>query len=378
MLFSLACGLFAAAPLEDGFALAPRASASQDEKAKSYAEARGRVITAAKKYESVPYRYGGMTKSGLDCSGLICLSFKDALNVALPRSASALHTWSESIPLEKAQPGDLLFFKTDNTGKITHVALYLGDRRFIHSASSGPNTGVIYSTLDERYWARNFAGAGRAFPEAPQGAYANNNTSNNNTSIASNSRNTDSRNSGADRWVGSFPGAGTSSQGNGRILVGAAFAPTWSAFSNDGVLRGFTSQLRLGADTYFFGPRMLFGLELRPEYDGALGVFRIPLTLSWGINDKFRIFAGPVVSFGNASLSTDEGERYYSGGTSWLGTVGLTVAPFIITTSNGEFAPYVEAAWQSYFSDNAEKNLGADFSAHFRFSTGLRWTMQVN
>ena len=374
MLFFFTAGLFAVAPLEGGFALAPRASASQDEKAGAYVEARNRVINAAKKYENVPYRYGGMTASGLDCSGLICLSFKDALNVALPRSASALYTWSEKISLDKAQPGDFLFFKTDNTGKITHVALYLGNRRFIHSASSGPSTGVIYSTLDERYWAQNFAGAGRAFPEAPQSAYANNNTS-----IAGNGRNTNSRDSGRDsRWTNSFSGAGTSSQGNERILIGAAFAPTWSAFSNNGgILRGFTSQFRLGADTDFFGPRMLFGLELRPEYDGALGVFRLPLTFSWGINDKFRIFAGPVVSFGNASISTDEGDRYYSGGTSWLGIVGFTVAPFIISTSNGEFAPYFEAAWQSYFSDNPNNDLSADFSAHFRFSTGIRWTTQI-
>jgi len=167
MLFFFAVGLLAAAPLEGGFALAPKAWASQDEKARAYVEARNRVIDTAKKYENVPYRYGGITARGLDCSGFIYLSFKEALNVSLPRSASALHAWSENIPLDEAQPGDLLFFKTTNTGKITHVALYLGDSRFIHSASSGPYTGVIYSTFDDRYWAQNFVGAGRAFPEVP-------------------------------------------------------------------------------------------------------------------------------------------------------------------------------------------------------------------
>jgi len=75
--------------------------------------------------------------------------------------------------------------------------------------------------------------------------------------------------------------AGTSSRDNGRILVDAVFAPIWSAFYNNvGILRGFTSQLRIGVDTYFFGLRMIFDLELRLEYDGALEVFRIPLTFS--------------------------------------------------------------------------------------------------
>jgi hypothetical protein len=122
---------------------------------------------------------------------------------------------------------------------------------------------------------------------------------------------------------------------------------------------------------------MIFGLEVRPEYDGALGVFRLPVTLSWGPNDKVRIFAGPVFSFGDASLSTEDGTRLYSGGTSWFGTAGLTMAPFIVTTAGGEFAPYMELAWQSYFNESAGNNFNADFSAGFRFSTGIRWTLQV-
>jgi len=161
-------------------------------------------------------------------------------------------------------------------------------------------------------------------------------------------------------------------------LFGAAFAPTWKGFLKEGgVIRGFTSQLRAGIGAELLNRQMLFGLELRPEFDGTLGVFRLPLTLSWGFNDKLRIFAGPVLSIGDASLSTDDGERRYSGGTSLLGTIGITAAPLIFNTSRGNFAPYIEAAWQSYFSDNQNKNFNADLWAKFRFSTGLRWTMQL-
>ncbi|MDR2596646.1 MAG: C40 family peptidase [Treponema sp.] len=164
-LFFLTSLIFAVEPLEGKFTNAPGASASQEEKDLAYSEARNKVINAAIKYENTPYRYGGISSSGLDCSGLIYVSFKDALGVSLPRSASSLYSWVEKIPFEKAQPGDLLFFKTNSTGKISHVVLYLGNRRFIHAASFGKRTGVIYTTLDEGSWLRTYAGAGRAFPE---------------------------------------------------------------------------------------------------------------------------------------------------------------------------------------------------------------------
>jgi probable lipoprotein NlpC len=366
-----------AAPLEGGYALAPKVTASPEDKDRIYQDLREKIIETAKKYEGVPYRYGGMTISGLDCSGLLCLVFKETLNVALPRSASGLYSWVEKTTLEKAQPGDFLFFKTDSSGNITHVGLYLGERRFIHSASTGPKTGVIYSSLDEKYWAKAYVGAGRAFPETAANIKVDN------SSMAGSS--------GAG-VKGSKGGKGTANAGtnakksassksgsrDAQLLAGVAFAPIWNSFFTDGDLfRGFTSQLSINADVYPLGLRMIFGFELRPEYDGGLGVFRLPLTLSFGPNDKIRVFAGPVFSFGDASLYIKGDRRYYSGGTSWFGTAGITAAPFVIKTSAGEIAPYAEFAWQSYYSDNASVNIAADLSASFRFSTGIRWLIKV-
>jgi len=351
--------------------MAPVSTASAEERIRAFTDARNKVINEAVKYENTPYIYGGMTSYGMDCSGLICLSFKGALGVTLPRSASALYTWTEKIPADKAQPGDLLFFKTDATEKISHVGLYLGGKSFIHSASSGEKTGVIYSSLDETYWAKTYAGAGRAFPEDSSGyQYVPP------VLVSSEPRTVVSTLPAASPVS---PGAvSPASEKKGRLLLGAAFAPTWVGFLKDGDLfRGFASQICLGAETSSFGMKMLFGLEIRPEYDGALGVFRLPITLSWGPNDKIMIFAGPVFSFGDPSLSTDDGERLYQGGTSWLGAAGITIAPFSFKSPAGDFAPYMEAAWQYYYSDSDSKNVNADFSAGFRFSTGLRWTIQV-
>jgi len=379
VLILCSAGLFAA-PLEGGFAQAPRSFASPEEKSLIYLEARKKVIETASRYENTPYVYGGVTSNGLDCSGFIYVSFKDALGITVPRTSTGLYTWTERIPANEVQAGDLLFFKTDTTGKISHVGLYLGDGRFIHSASAGTKTGVIYSDLDERYWNNAFAGAGRAFPE----------TAGFRPGIPASKVGTPS---GRDERPSAIAAADTGwgysdsppvetaapSSGKGRLMLGVAVAPTWAGFlKNEDLLRGVATQLRIAVDTNSFGMRMVFGLELRPEYDGALGVFRLPITFSWGPNDKIMLFLGPVFSFGEASLTTDDGERAYSGGSSWLGAIGLTAAPFIFKTDAGEFAPYLEAAWQYYFSESNTKNISADFSAGFRFSTGLRWSIQVN
>ncbi|MDR0486857.1 MAG: C40 family peptidase, partial [Treponema sp.] len=293
-----ASGLFAAAPLENGYSHAPIASASTREKAQAFLEARYKVINAAEKYEKTPYRYGGIDRKGLDCSGLIYISFKDALGVSLPRSSAGLYSWTEKIPSDKVQPGDLLFFKTNNTDKISHVALYIGGGSFIHAASAGPQTGVIYSNLSERYWSRTFAGAGRAFPEVDENSVSV--PVRGGTSAETNTAVVGGAVGGWDRPGYVRPDT-SSGENQSRLLLGAAIAPTWSGFlKGSELVRGVASQLHLGAETYTFGSRMVFGLQVRPEYDGALGVFRLPITFSWGPSEKFMIFAGPVFSFGDA------------------------------------------------------------------------------
>jgi probable lipoprotein NlpC len=164
-----------AAPLNNGFTLAPAAKSSPAEKTAASQEARQQVLAAAGKYEHTPYRYGGLDQRGLDCSGLVYVSYRDALGVSVPRNTWSLYSWVEKVSIEDALPGDLLFFITTGNGSISHVGIFVGDGRFIHAASEGPVTGVMYSSLDERYWSRTFAGAGRALPEVkPGSAHPNN------------------------------------------------------------------------------------------------------------------------------------------------------------------------------------------------------------
>jgi hypothetical protein len=74
-------------------------------------------------------------------------------------------------------------------------------------------------------------------------------------------------------------------------------------------------------------------------------------------------------------LKTADGDRHYTGGTSWLGAAGITGAPFSMQVPGGDLSFYGELAWQSYFSEEGEdRNWNADFAAGLRFSTGLRYT----
>ena len=344
-----AAGLFAA-PLGT---LYPKAPNTTPEKAREM------VLEAAKKYIGTPYVHAGMSSSGLDCSGFVCLSFEDALGVIMPRSASGLHVWAEGISLERIQPGDLLFFRTGDSNAVTHVGLYVGERRFLHSASAGPQTGVIYSSLDEQYYIDTYTGAGRALPASSATTFGNQGNS--------------EKQRRSERT------------GDGPVFIGAAFAPTWDFYQVSGnLIRGYTSQIIFGFD---FGDWLAFGFELRPEWDGALGVFRIPLTFSWGHRDTFRIFFGPVLSFdirdkeerekngGEAGFNYNGDYRVYFGGTRVLGAVGITYAPFTIRIGSNQFAPYIEGAWQTYLRDNPAFDFVSDFTANFRVSTGLRWKM---
>lgn len=162
-------GLLYAAPLQYGFYYAPPASASPEERAGAFGTARERLLAVAQGYKGTPYRLGGTTRRGMDCSGFVYRSFRSALGVSVPRTSESMFLWTERIAAGELQPGDLVFFRTTGTARITHVGIYTGYGRFIHSASQGRRTGVIVSGLYEPYWAGVYAGAGRALPKAVAG-----------------------------------------------------------------------------------------------------------------------------------------------------------------------------------------------------------------
>ena len=120
------------------------------------------IIDYAKQFDGVKYKYGGTTKKGMDCSGLITTAFKSK-DILLPRSSKNMANVGNLIGINEVQKGDLLFFATQkNSDTINHVGLVTDVRpgfvEFIHATTS---LGVIISNLAERYWHFAFVQARR-------------------------------------------------------------------------------------------------------------------------------------------------------------------------------------------------------------------------
>jgi cell wall-associated NlpC family hydrolase len=104
-----------------------------------------------------PYRYGGESQHGFDCSGLVVHAYRNA-GIRVPRTSSEQYRQAQRIVLAELQPGDLLFFRV-SPPKISHVGIYDSGSSFIHASSSGKR--VEYASLEDPYWRAHLVGAGR-------------------------------------------------------------------------------------------------------------------------------------------------------------------------------------------------------------------------
>jgi lipoprotein Spr len=102
-----------------------------------------------------PYRLGGTTKDGIDCSALTQILFTNLYGINLPRTAREQYDFSRKISRAELKEGDLVFFNT--IGGVSHVGMYLQNNKFIHASTSG----VTISDLYDDYWMRKFIGVGR-------------------------------------------------------------------------------------------------------------------------------------------------------------------------------------------------------------------------
>jgi len=104
-------------------------------------------------WRGTPYRYGGMSRNGVDCSGFVYLTFRDKFALQLPRTTAAQSDIGTRISKDDLLPGDLVFFKTGRGENGLHVGIYDPDNAFIHASTS---QGVIRSSLDNVYWRKVF------------------------------------------------------------------------------------------------------------------------------------------------------------------------------------------------------------------------------
>ena len=294
-------------------------------------EDRQRLLAAAESLLGTPYRHAGLDRRGLDCSGFVHLSFHEGLNYSVPRTTEDLYNWVNRIPAAELQPGDLVFFVTVGN-RVSHVGIYTGNGRFIHSASEGPRTGVIYSHLDESYWRRTFLGAGRILPlDSSSKQLEPSGSTNVNTSDSTVS-------SG---WAGSGFYSG----------FGAAW--TWGSLFRESTsgFRGINAQVMAGYKMDIF----LIGIQFKPGLDVAIEAVYLPFFFFLGTN-TINVFGGPVYIIG---LSERSG---------WQWELGLLAAFPPVIKDSGAVSIYGELSLNpGRFGD----------AWNFRVSTGVRYFLKI-
>lgn len=102
-------------------------------------------------WKGTPYRYGGSSKKGIDCSAFVQVGYSSVYQKLLPRTTLELVKKGKQVKRNNAKEGDLVFFRTGRNSR--HVGIYLGNLKFLHASQS---KGVIISRLDNPYWKRHF------------------------------------------------------------------------------------------------------------------------------------------------------------------------------------------------------------------------------
>lgn len=115
-----------------------------------------------------PYKYGGTSTAGFDCSGFTRYVFEQ-MGVTLPRESTAQYKVGTPVSKSKLQAGDLVFFNTLGGGKVSHVGVYVGDGEFAHASSS---KGIRIDKLSSSYYQNRFVGAKRVLSKYGYSVYA--------------------------------------------------------------------------------------------------------------------------------------------------------------------------------------------------------------
>jgi len=110
-------------------------------------EVKNKIYSQYKQWGGVQYQLGGLSKKGIDCSGLVYLTYDEKLGMKIPRSTELQSKTGKEIKRSDLRAGDLVFFKTSI--KVRHVGIYIEDGKFFHASTS---KGVMISNLNDYYW----------------------------------------------------------------------------------------------------------------------------------------------------------------------------------------------------------------------------------
>jgi lipoprotein Spr len=123
---------------------------------KSVRSPEARLMESYNKWRGTPYRLGGNSLSGVDCSAFVQIVMRDQFGVQLPRTTDQQLRTGQRVRKNRLRTGDLIYFRTSRT--TLHVGIMLDKQRFIHASTS---SGVMISSINERYWNRRYIGGRR-------------------------------------------------------------------------------------------------------------------------------------------------------------------------------------------------------------------------
>ena len=324
--------------------------------------AREKFVAESKKYVGCPYVLGAVGPDSFDCSGLIYYVARESVGIQLPRTAKAIYSYCRIVPDKSREVGDLVFFKTNSTGNISHVGIYIGNGQFISAISDGENTGVIISSLNQTYWKAKYVGTGQ-FLKSGTGSEEKVEEA-----IAQDAKEKEKH----PRQVHASR-SGTDFTRN--VIFDATSNIGWSLIAPNSFMFRFRAvdlQLNARYKKWFLEPGITVGTRINFSQD----VFQIPILFTATMSDYVRVYAGPVISFSNAHLVTTDDTIKAS---VFPGTIGVTFSTpsFSIKEAKVQF---VQDVSYSVFNqtDNAALNFLDSVSAGLIMFTGVRVSLPLS
>ncbi|WP_428770164.1 C40 family peptidase [Treponema sp. HNW] len=321
---------------------------------------REKVIRSAKQYVGVPYRYGGLSVTGMDCSGFIYTVAREAAQVQLPRTAAAMYSFCRIVNDAKKEAGDILFFR--DGGKITHAGLYIGNNQFIHAVSDGPNTGVIVSSLNQTTWKQKYAACGQFLPSAQSGEKA-----------AADAPSAERKNGSEHKTALSDEKVPSD---NTEFILNTAFdfsgRLAWNFYTADGFrfnIRGVYFQAHMLYTRWMLQPGVGIDIRIMPP----MKIAHLPLRFTLSVPYGFRIYAGPVFTIGKPQLS-EKGIELKA--PVFPGLFGINWQSPPIAAGEASLSFVQDLSWTIFKNpDNSRLSAQNAIASGMTFSSGIRVTV---